>query len=209
MRSCYICLILVWMFYACTPSYESSVWVEDADFREGDLVLRCGWGMESQAVVESSNSVYSHIGMLHYDSLSALWMVIHAVPGEAEKGEPEYLKYESLSDFYAPDRAKCGAWMRIDCSDSIASSAVLYALGKVRGKVTFDNDYLLSDTTQLYCTELVYQAYLHQGLDITDGHRRDLPVILCKDGEGIFPIDIEESSHVLFVQPFQTKKLKN
>lgn len=171
-------------------------------FREGDLVLRCGWGVESRAVVEAGSSVYSHIGMLHYDEENCQWMVVHAVPDEEE---PELLKCEPVTDFYAAKRAKCGAWARPDCSDSVAAAAVRYALQKVAEGVEFDNEYLLSDTTRLYCTELVWQAYLHQGIDLSDGHRHDVPLLFCKDGECIFPADIEESTKMLFVQPFKTQ----
>lgn len=174
-------------------------------FREGDLVLRCGYGAESKVVAEASQSIYSHIGILHYDTPSAQWQVIHAVPGEAEKGEPEWLKAESISEFYASDRASCGAWMRVDCPDSIAASAARYALQKVEEQVAFDNDYLLSDTTQIYCTELVWQAYLHQGIDLSEGHRHEVPSIFSKDGACIFPCDIEKSTKIIYVKPFKTK----
>lgn len=175
------------------------------DFREGDLVLRCGYGAESKVVTEASQSIYSHIGILHYDTPTAQWQVLHAVPGEAEKGEPEWLKAESISEFYASDRASCGAWMRVDCPDSIAASAARYALQKVKEQVEFDNDYLLSDTTQIYCTELVWQAYLHQGIDLSEGHRHEVPTVFSKDGACIFPCDIEKSTKILYVKPFKTK----
>lgn len=206
MRSCYLYMMLLLMLCGCDASRERVVLTGTEDFREGDLVLRCGWGVESQAVTESSRSVYSHVGILHYDSVACQWRVLHAVPDEAERGEPEYLKCEALTDFYAPERAKCGAWMRVGCPDSMAMAAASYALRKVNEKVLFDNDYLLSDTTRLYCTELVWQAYLHQGLDISDGHRHDVPLLFSKDGECIFPVDIEESAKILFVQPFKTKR---
>ena len=175
------------------------------DFREGDLVLRCGYGAESKVVTEASQSIYSHIGILHYDKLTAQWQVIHAVPGEAERGEPERLKAEPISVFYAPDRAIRGAWLRVNCPDNIADEATRYALQKVTEQVEFDNDYLLSDTTQIYCTELVWLAYLHQGIDLSEGHRHEVPSIFSKDGACIFPCDIEKSTKIIYVKPFKTK----
>ena len=198
-------LFLMTLLCGCTAHHDRVGVTGDEAFREGDMVLRCGWGLESQAVVQSSHSVYSHIGLLHYDTESAQWMVVHAVPGEAAPGQPECVKCEPLSVFYAPDRAKCGAWMRADCPDSIAAAAVGYALHQVASRVTFDNDYLLSDTTQLYCTELIYQAFLHQGLDLSDGHRHPVPTVISEDGACIFPCDIESSSKIIFVQPFNNQ----
>lgn len=194
------------LFCACSEHRTSVVLTDGECFREGDLVLRCGYGAESQVVTEASQSAYSHIGILHRDSLTGGWMVIHAVPGEAEKDEPEYVKCEPLSRFYAADRAMCGAWMRVDCPDSIASAASRYAWQKAEARVEFDNDYQISDTTLLYCTELVWQAYLHQGIDLSDGHRHPVPTLVCKDGECIFPNDMAESTKILYVKPFNTQE---
>lgn len=199
-------LLLMMLLCACTRQRERIEIAGDEDFREGDMVLRCGWGVESQAVVQAGHSLYSHIGMLHYDVDREMWMVIHAVPGEAINGEPEYVKCEPLSVFYAPERARRGAWLRVACSDSIAKAAATYAMQKVAAQTIFDNDYLLSDTIQLYCTELVWQAYLHQGIDISDRRRHDVPLLFSKDGACIFPNDIEDSSKTLFVQPFKTRR---
>lgn len=173
--------------------YETDGW------REGDLVLRSGYGVESRAVMTQGSSHYSHVGLLHYDSLKDEWMVVHAVPGEEE---PEYIKAEPLSLFFSPDRSRRGAWLRVDCNEETASKAVQYALDKVAQQVLFDNDYSLADTTQLYCTELVWRAFLAQGVDISGGHRHTAPIFFCKEGEGIFPSDIEQSETTLFVKHF-------
>lgn len=169
------------------------------EWREGDVVLRCGSGLESRVVTQSSHSAYSHVGLLHYDSLCKEWQVVHAVPGE---DEPEYVKTEPLSVFYSPFRARNGAWMRVDCSDSVARKAVQYALKKAEQHILFDNDYLLADSTFLYCTELVWRAFMAQGLDVTNGRRHPLPTMFSKEGEAIFPSDIEQSETTLFVKPF-------
>ena len=169
------------------------------EWREGDLVLRCGNGMESRAVTQSSHSIYSHVGLLHYDSLREEWQVVHAVPGE---DEPEYIKAEPIEVFFSSERAKNGAWLRVRCSDESARDAVRYALTKMDKNVLFDNDYLLADSTSLYCTELVWRAYRTQGIDVTNGRRHSLPTIFSKEGEAIFPNDIEQSETTLFVKHF-------
>ena len=200
---------LIWwlsMLCACSENRTSVVLAGEESFREGDLMLRCGYGAESRVVTEASRSVYSHIGILHRDSLAGEWMVIHAVPGEAEQGETEYVKCELLATFYAPDRAVSGAWARVDCPDSIASAASHYAWQKAKEQVEFDNDYQLSDTTLLYCTELIWLAYLHQGIDLSDGHRHEVPTLISKDGECIFPSDIAESHQIQYVQPLKTQQ---
>lgn len=174
------------------------------DFREGDLVFRCGLGAESRFVTTVSNSAYSHIGILHFDSLHNEWQVIHAVPGEAGKGEPDRVKCESLADFFHPDRAKRGAWARVNCPDSMATAATRYAWQKALRGVEFDHDYTLADTNRLYCTELIYQSYRQQGLDVTNGLRHGALSFFSKDSVTIFPSDIIESGQLLTVTPFKT-----
>lgn len=199
-------VLLSMMMVGCTMRHETVVLTGQEDFREGDLIFRCGYGAESRFVTVASRSVYSHIGLIHYDEASGEWMAVHAVPGEAPAGEREVLKTEPLRDFFASERAEKGAWARVDCPDSVAAAAAAYALDKVAQRVEFDNDYALDDTTNFYCTELVWQAYLHQGIDLGDGRRHDVPTVVCKDGSCLFPSDIEECSNIIFVQPLKTTK---
>lgn len=175
-----------------------------SEWREGDLVLRCGWGMESRAVTLQGHCAYSHIGLLHWSEECQEWQVVHAVPGE---DLPDRVKVDPVTKFFCRERAQRGAWVRIDCPDSIARQAVQYALSKVNQHILFDHDYLLRDTAQLYCTELVWQSYLHQGLDITGGRRQSVPSVFSTEGECIFPNDIEESETSLFVKPLKTTRL--
>ena len=192
---------------ACTARTRSvEVVYRDAEpaWREGDVVFRDGLGVESRAVVITSHGRYSHVGLLHRDSASKLWQVVHAVPGE---DEPEYIKAEPVAMFFDSYRAQAGAWARIDCSDSVAAAAVRYALNKVAEHVLFDNDYLLEDTAQLYCTELIWRSYLSQGIDVSGGQRHGVLTLFSNEGECIFPDNIEKSSTTLFVKPLKTKEL--
>lgn len=175
---------------------------DSTEWRDGDIALRCGWGMESRAVTANGRSAYSHVGLIHYDSINRTWEVIHAVPGE---DDPEYLKAEPLSTFYGKERARSGAWLRVDCSDSIAKQAVEYALRKVDEKVLFDNDYLLEDTTKLYCTELIWRSFLTVGIDVSSGNRHSAPRLVCAEEECIFPNDLEKSVTTLYVKPLKFK----
>lgn len=192
-----ICLVLALALTGCVHR-AGPILYEDAQskWREGDLALRCGWSKESMAIVARGESNYSHIGLLHHDSLIG-WTVVHAVPDE---DDPELLKTEPVSVFWSHERAQLGAWIRVDCSDSVAAEAVAYALRKVEERTPFDNFFRLADTTELYCTELVWRSYLSQGLDVTAGHRTRVPVMICREGECIFPGDIEKSENSLFVK---------
>ncbi|MBO5699103.1 MAG: hypothetical protein J6R79_03780 [Bacteroidaceae bacterium] len=138
--------------------------VDTTLLREGDLLLRMGEGWQSWMVAQLSGSEYSHIALAHHSS--AGWMATHAVPGEQKPGEQrEYLKTEPLNEYYASDRAVRGAVVRVDCSDACARGAIDFALDKVARKFEFDHQYALSDSSKYYCTELIYRAYLEQGID--------------------------------------------
>ena len=203
-----ICLYLTLAFAGCACTarpHSAEVLYLDAEpeWREGDVVFRNGLGAESRAVTITSHGHYSHVGLLHYDTIGG-WQVVHAVPGE---DDPEYLKVEPVAAFFDSYRAQSGAWARIDCSDSVAAAAVRYALDKVAQRLLFDNRYLLDDTTQLYCTELVWHSYLSQEIDVTDGQRHKVLTLISDEGECIFPDNIEKSRTTLFVKPLKTKVL--
>jgi len=205
-KSAIVLFAVVLMNFGCERQHEQVDVTCVNEFRDGDLVLRCGYGAESRVVIARSDAIFSHIGILQYDSLRGEWMVIHAVPGENEPNEPEYLKREPILSFYARERAYKGAWMRINCSDEVARNAAEYCRKKADERICFDNDYLLEDTTAIYCCELVWLAYMREGLDITDGERYEVPTIICKEGKCIFPANIEHGKRTLFVKLFNTKQ---
>jgi len=150
---------------------KEPVVVDTLAFRNGDLLFREGPSIESRTVMTMSNGQFSHVGILlkQHDQ----WCVVHAVPGETENGR-DTVKCEPINEFLRGDRCLSATIRRIDCNDSIADAAAHYALTKVG--VEFDNDYELTDTTRYYCTELLWQAYLHQHLNIiTTPHKRHNP----------------------------------
>ena len=128
------------------------------------------------------------------------WCVIHAVPGEAEEGEPEVLKCESIAEFYRCDRAKAGACARVHCADSLADAAARHAMRLVERRVEFDNDYDLEDSSQLYCTELVRLVYADCGVDLCEERRHKAPIIA--KGEVIYPEDIWKSPFIIQKKEF-------
>ena len=199
--SVYICMLLS----GCSGHKPDEVLdLSDSIYwREGDIVLRCGWGMESRAVVVNGRSTYSHTGLLHHDECSG-WQVVHAVPGE---DTPEYIKSEAVAQFFQPMRARYGAWLRVNCCDSLAAQATGYALQKVAERVLFDNNYLLDDTTEIYCTELVWRSYRSVGIDVSSGLRHEVPHLFSSEGECILPSDIEMSKTTQYVKPLKTKTL--
>lgn len=173
--------------------------------REGDIVFRRGQGVRSRAVVEMDRyGMYSHVGIV-VSSDSGL-MIIHAVPDEAVKGQPDYIKMDRPDEFFSEKRSCRGCILRISDPDSIevAEISARYALKKYTERIKFDHDYNLGDTTAMYCTELVWLAYLHSGIDITAGHRSEISNLPIFSGTYILPSDIFGSGILKEVIHFST-----
>ncbi len=163
--------------------------------RNGDILFRRGSGLESNIVVSASGGIYSHAALAYHNGTQ--WLALHAVPQESN-GEPEYLKSEPITDFFRSNRAIRGAMARVDCSDSIAQSAAEYALQKITQRTLFDNLYDIDDTTHIYCTELIYRAYMPHNINFRN-RETDKHYNRC-----IFPKDILESEYIKSVTTFKT-----
>ena len=197
-------LALLTVVMSCSNRSKSHVQVmyDTTELRNGDLLFRNGIGYESRVVTGLSNGKFSHIGIAYHNGRQ--WNVIHAVPGENEKDEPEYLKCEPISGFYYYSRAKLGGLARVSCTDSIANIVAERAHDIVNRKVVFDNNYDINDTTKLYCTELVRLVYLAQHIDLCEDRWHRIPIINTK-AHVIFPEDIWNSSLIIKKDIFDIK----
>lgn len=162
--------------------------LDTCGLRTGDVILREGPSLESHSVMMASGAQYSHVGILVFDDASGAWTVVHAVPGEES---PEVVKQEPVGEFLRRDRALSACTARMACSDATALAAARYALSKVG--TPFDNAYTLADTTRLYCTELVWQAYLHQNIDVSHGRRHRVGMIGFGE-DYIYPSDFLDAA---------------
>lgn len=170
-------------------------------FSDGDLAFRRGTGFMSRIVVAADkNGTYSHVGILK--KIEGEWHVIHAVPGEPEfEGDPDRVKIEPLTRFFSPERAVCGEIARWDKDSLAAARAAQTALLIARRGMLFDHDYNLSDSTQMYCTELIEFAYLKEGIDLSEGRitHLDLPVVR---GTYLLPSDLLLNKHMKKIYDF-------
>lgn len=193
----------IMIFMPPKASPHSIVVIDTLGLRNGDLLFRNGNGGESRLVTTMSNSNYSHIAFAHRAATG--WHAVHAVPGETPSiHDIDYLKSEPIEAFYHYERACAGAVARVDCADSIAHEALSFALDKVARQFAFDHSYRLGDTTEYYCTELIYEAYRSVGINLADERRHELPMP-GTDGYFIFPSDILSSPHISSLRVFQTQ----
>ena len=156
-----------------------------SNFHSGDVALRLGRTIESRAI--AADGGYSHVGIIIRKDSTL--QVAHIEPS---RNGSELTKYESLEQFFHPDNASSGAVMRIENLESTQLAVVENYLFSCKN-ISFDHDYKLSDSTQMYCTELVYRAFLEIGIEITNVRHR---VPLAHE-EVILPTDIFKSDKLV------------
>lgn len=150
--------------------------LEMEQLQAGDLIFRKGISLVSRLVqVADGQTVYTHVGIV-VDSEGGK-RVVHAVPAEAPDGMDK-VKMESLQDFLQPDRAiELGIYrLREPQHCREASAAAQWAYNMAQKSIPFDKGFDLQDTARLYCTELIWKAYLQAGIDLCDGEFDRLPL---------------------------------
>ncbi len=138
-------------------------------FNSGDIAFRRGESIVSEVVMFNDiDGKYSHVGIV-VESDSGL-MIVHSVPGE-NTNSPNYdlIIIESFEKFFAPEVATNGEILRMELDSTQRKLLSKFAIEKVSQKVPFDHSYDLSDTTKLYCTELLQHLYEKIGVDLAQG----------------------------------------
>lgn len=163
-RTC--CLLLLVGLTACRDQGRTVILPPDTSLQPGDVVFRSGRGIASYMVVAAERGVgYSHVGMV-VDSCGVM-MIAHAVPDEPDfEGDVDRVKLDTPEQFFCTERAKVGEVCRPQ-NVARAARAAEVALQAYRRGVLFDHDYDDSDTTRMYCTELVTYALSRAGYDLS------------------------------------------
>ena len=156
--------------------------------------------MESHAVMlMDSEGEYSHVGIV-VDTMGRK-MIVHAVPGEPDfEGDVDRVKLDSVEKFFSSVYAVRGAVTRP--ADSLcARRAAQKAKELFRRGVLFDHDYDLSDTTKLYCTELVLFVFENAGQKLihTKPSHVELPMLKA---DVYYPSDVYESEFLQTITIF-------
>ncbi len=144
---------------------------DSALIRSGDVVFRRGRSVISDVVVAAESEFrYSHAGVAHVDE-SGVW-VIHAEPDDA-LGLRGSVKRVPLHEYLSAQSAS-GAALYREPSGTHGAKASAAAVAFFEEGRTFDAGFALSTDDALYCTELVWKAYLAAGVDVTRGGRASL-----------------------------------
>lgn len=186
------------------PSNQTTEWVNQIKprIREGDIVFRKGNSTASQAVTWSGGpeEIYSHVGLVVYNTLTNKLEICHAVPGESAD-KIDVVKTDPIEEFFKPTKAFAGMIVRVQCDDSTARQAARYAFQQYLNKKAFDHDYNMYDTSSMYCTELVMCAYKTIGIDLIEDRIRHLHIPKFT-GDFIFPSAITESKYINLISKY-------
>ncbi len=103
---------------------------------------------------------------------------------------------EPFSEFTSPANASELAIYRFaDPASRIPTAASRIAVAYFREERPFDDGFSLETPARLYCTELVWRAFLAAGTDLVDGRFKHLSLPL-KKGVFILPSTLAESPHL-------------
>lgn len=195
-------VVVMMAMTACSVRVDEGGTVRDDvpldSLRDGDLALRQGTGLDSEAVLrlDSAGGQYSHIGIVVSDN--GKWKVVHAVPGESRDGIDK-VKIEPIDTFFLSTRAAHGAVMRLRGCSAVAAREAAQSAARLAG-VPFDYNYNWQDTTRLYCTQLIAVAYSSAGIDLLSG----VPRLSGRNTKNIivFPGDIASNDSLTTIFRF-------
>lgn len=188
--------IVLWLLAGCNaPNRQPETTYRELTERleVGDLLFRRGTGFVGQVVTSlDREGNFSHVGLVVRSEEG--WQVIHAVPHEPEfKGDIDRVKSEEVARFLGRyPHADFGLYrpqIEKQQRERIARNAVRLS----RMQVPFDHDYDLSDTTRLYCTELVEYLFGLEGITLSEGRRTEIS-FPSLSGSYIFPSDLTQSN---------------
>lgn len=185
----------------CGRKGEYTLFPADVQLQPGDIVLRCGGGITSRAVLFADDGgSYSHVGIV-VDSAGVM-MIVHAVPDEQDYNEDvDRVKMDSPELFFSNIRTSNGRVMRCNNSkNGMRAAEEAYRIYK-QGML-FDHDYDDSDTTKMYCCELVEYAYQKAGMSIVDSIRHDINLPVFDFDHVILPSDFINSRHLTTIITF-------
>lgn len=188
-------LVVLALSVRCSANHtvnNSCVEIPVADFRPGDIVFRLGRTIQSNAIASQGAGGYSHIGILV--EVDSTLYVLHIEPSRQSS---EKIKTEVLPEFFSSNQAVAGCVMRYSAiSEPSKEVLVDYAKHLLDSDISFDHDYLLSDSSRMYCTELVERIYNRAGISLSQEKRVRLP--LAKEPV-ILPSAIYENDSLVMI----------
>lgn len=181
-------------------SKQSPVNVKIPELCEGDLVFRKGRSLVSTVVLMNDHaSAYSHVGIVVI--MNGEPFIVHAVPGEPDENGEEKVKCDTPVDFLDDEKASLFAVFRLaEDEKHLAEMAAKKSMEYYDMGLPFDKALDFKSEDKLYCTELVWKAYLEAGINLTGNKFHALTLNFLADSV-ILPGQLIESKLLTQVYP--------
>lgn len=145
---------------------------EIALLKEGDIILRHGYGLVSDMIVKTLNEDIdiSHCAILKKKDNT--WFAIHSV--SQSLSEYDGVQTQDLNSFIKESQQNSVVVVRYkNLNDTALHNVAIKADQYLQKRIPFDHSFDLSDSSKFYCTELLYYAFKNgANTDILDGKFR-------------------------------------
>ena len=148
---------------SCSEQQKNSIEHNDTIFwdlssfseniEDGDIILKMGYGTISKIIAKQLNekNQLSHCAIVYKKDTSMY--IIHSVSGEIS--DKDGVQKASFSDFYNDIKPNSLFVLRHKSDTKTRSEISTFASYYLSKLIPFDNDFNNSDSTKLYCSELV------------------------------------------------------
>lgn len=141
--------------------------------QEGDIILRHGFGIISDAIAKFGNYPVSHCGILCRDAHQK-WIVIHTVSNTLSATDG--IQAEHLSSFIRGSKTNSIHIVRFkNQNDSLQKLFINQTFYYLNNHIPFDNQFNTNDSSEFYCTELIKHLYMTTyKTDIYKNYKQDI-----------------------------------
>lgn len=144
---------------------------EIESLEEGDIILRHGYGLVSDLIVETLKEKYpiSHCGIIC--KRDNKFIVVHTV--SSSLSDFDGMQYQDLKTFVLQSRKNSIIVTRLKLPREVREKISQLALYYLEQKIPFDHSFDIDDSSFYYCSELLWRIILRGGgIDIF--HNRDV-----------------------------------
>lgn len=148
---------------------------EFAMIEDGDIMLRHGYGLVSDGIVETMHEKWpiSHCAILWKDTINNEIKVIHSV--SQSLSEYDGVQTQSLKRFIHDSQENSMMLVRFKAPDGMTQKNIS-TRGQyyLKRQIPFDHSFDIDDTSKFYCSELIWKVILDEyGIDIFKGKNNE------------------------------------
>jgi len=167
------------------------------DLATGDLIFRKSESLTGQFVnMMDAQSEFSHVGIIRLSDENEV-RIIHASPqGE----ETQSMVQVANLEYFLSYSHEIAIYRPRSVYQQTAIRAANYAFS-LAGKMPFDRGFDLETEDAVYCTELIWRAFLEAGEDIVENNFDELEMPFFGVNEYIFPSTLMNEKYFYLFYP--------